>query len=400
MKINGLETMHVDGGYQKLSYLKVTTDAGIVGWSEFSRSETVEPIIRSLTGQLVGSDPTNVSALDALFQAINRRGPGGIMPRAAGAVMNACLDIKGKAAGLPVYELFGGAVRDEIPLYHSHLGLFRANYAHLYDGKVIDRPSVRSLDDLQAAVREAATDGYQAIKSNIIHFDKADRVTRVRGLAKTVRRGQPDLNVSPALIGKFVDQLAAMREAAPDLEIMFDLNYYFRPEGFRRFARAAEPFSLGWLECDLPDPNALASVRTATATPIGSYEQLMGARALRPFLEADGADVAIIDPQWNGVFEAVKMARLAEVHDVNVAAHCSGGPLGARISAHFCAVIPNLRIMEHEGDAVPWVDALLTQPNRVERGSFILPEGPGWGADIDEAVLRAHPPAGGATDVR
>lgn len=391
MKITGLATMHVDGGYQNFSYLKLTTDEGLVGWSEFSRPETVEPIIHSLEKQLIGSDPTNVAALDALFQAINRRGPGGIMPRAAGAVMNACLDIKGKAAGLPVYELFGGALRDTIPLYHSHLGLFRAHSPHLYDGAVIDRPAVRSLADLQDAVREAAAEGYRGIKSNLIHFDKAGRVSRIRGLAKTVRRGQPDLNASPALIGKFAEQLAAMREAGPELEIMFDLNYYFRPEGFRRFARAAEPFDLGWLECDLPDAAGLASVRQVTSTPIGSLEQIMGARGMRPFLDLQSVDVAIIDPQWNGVFEAIKMARLAELYDVNVAAHCSGGPLGARIAAHYCAVIPNLRIMEHEGDAVPWADKLLTHPNRVECGEFHLPTGPGWGADIDEAVLRAHP---------
>jgi galactonate dehydratase len=112
---------------------------------------------------------------------------------------------------------------------------------------------------------------------------------------------------------------------------------------------------------------------------------------MRAFLDLQAVDVAIIDPQWNGLFEAVKMARLAELYDVNVAAHCSGGPLGARIAAHYCAVIPNLRIMEHEGDSVPWADALLTVPNRVERGEFQLPTGLGWGADIDEEVLRAHP---------
>lgn len=72
-----------------------------------------------------------------------------------------------------------------------------------------------------------------------------------------------------------------------------------------------------------------------TTTPIGSLEQIMGARGMRAFLDAQAVDVAIIDPQWNGLFEAVKMARLA---------------------AHYCAVIPNLRIMEHEGDAVPWAD--------------------------------------------
>jgi L-alanine-DL-glutamate epimerase-like enolase superfamily enzyme len=391
MKITNIETLHVDGGHQTFSYLKVTTDAGLVGWAEFSRAETVDAVIHSLRGQLIGSDPTNISSLDALFGAISRRGPGGIFPRAAGAVINACLDIKGKEAGLPVYELLGGAIRDSIPVYWSHLGLFRAHYAHLYDGKVIDRPAVRSLDDLQDQVREAKAAGYSAFKSNMIRFDAQRRTTGVRGLSQPLRSSMPELNASAALIGAFADQLAALREAGPDMEIMFDLNYYYRPEGFRRFARAAEPYALGWLEVDLPEAAGLASVRQATTTPIGSLEQILGARGLRPFFDLHAVDVAIVDPQWNGVFEAVKMARLAETYDVNVAAHCSGGPLGARIAAHFCAAIPNLRIMEHEAEHVPWIDALLTRPNVVVDGRFQLPEGPGWGADIDEAIIRAHP---------
>ena len=89
MKITGIGTLHVDGGTGTLSYLKVSTDAGLIGWSEFARAETVDPIIHSLKNQLIGSDPTNISALDAMFAGILRRGSGGIMPRAAGAVINA-----------------------------------------------------------------------------------------------------------------------------------------------------------------------------------------------------------------------------------------------------------------------------------------------------------------------
>ena len=223
MKIVGLDIFHVDGGHSTISYPKLLTDAGLVGWSEFSRAETVEPIIRSLKDQLVGADPTNISSLDAMFAPILRRGPGGIMPRAAGAVLNACLDIKGKAAGLPVYELLGGAIRDRIPVYWSHVGLFRANHAHLYDGKIIDKPAVRSLDDLQDAVREARDAGYRSIKSNIIRFGGKGRGGHLQGLSQALRPGVPELNVTAETIGLFTDQLAAMREAGPELEILFDL---------------------------------------------------------------------------------------------------------------------------------------------------------------------------------
>ena len=76
---------------------------------------------------------------------------GGLQSNAAGAIINACLDIKGKALGVPVYELLGGAVRERIPVYWSRCGVVRARCAELFGGNVIDKPPVRSLADLTAA---------------------------------------------------------------------------------------------------------------------------------------------------------------------------------------------------------------------------------------------------------
>lgn len=80
-----------------------------------------------------------------------------------------------------------------------------------------------------------------------------------------------------------------------------------------------------------------------------------------------------------------------EAHEVNVASHNSSGPLSHVISAHFCAVVPNFQIMEFDVDAVPWRGELLTQPLAIDDGQFVLPTGPGWGCDVNEAVARAHP---------
>ena len=91
---------------------------------------------------------------------------------AAGAILNACLDIKGKALGIPVHELIGGAVRDRIPVYWSRCGVVRARWAALFGGKVIDNWPVRTVADLKAAGREAAERGFTAIKTNILLFDE------------------------------------------------------------------------------------------------------------------------------------------------------------------------------------------------------------------------------------
>jgi L-alanine-DL-glutamate epimerase-like enolase superfamily enzyme len=156
-------------------------------------------------------------------------------------------------------------------------------------------------------------------------------------------------------------------------------------------AKKLEPFELMWLEMDLYEPAALGLIRQSTTTPIGSLETILGRRALKPYLDHHGVDVAIIDPQYNGVPEALRMAAMADAYEVNVASHNFSGPLSAVISAHFASVVPNFRIMELDVDEVPWKPKLLTNPPTIADGTFRPPAGPGWGTDIDEAVLRAHP---------
>jgi len=105
-------------------------------------------------------------------------------------------------------------------------------------------------------------------------------------------------------------------------------------------------------------------------------------------------DVAIVDVPWNGIMESMKIAAMADTYEVNVAPHNFNGHLGSLMSAHFCASIPNFRIMEIDIDDVPWKGELVTPAPAVVDGELVLPAGPGWGAEVNEAVVRAHPPAG------
>jgi galactonate dehydratase len=103
-------------------------------------------------------------------------------------------------------------------------------------------------------------------------------------------------------------------------------------------------------------------------------------------------DVAIIDVIWNGYMESLKIAAMADVYEVNVAPHNFYGHLSSVISAHFCAAVPNFRIMETDIDSVPWRDELVDRPPTIENGEFVLPSGPGWGVEVNEAAVRARPP--------
>jgi len=203
----------------------------------------------------------------------------------------------------------------------------------------------------------------------------------------------PELNPDPAVLGAIADGLAALRQGAgPETGILLDLNFNFRTEGHVKVARAVEPFDLFWLEIDIYDPDGLRLIRDRAAMPIASCESLFGRRQFRPFFEARAMDVAIVDVPWNGIVESLKIGHMADAYEINCAPHNFYGHLSTLMSAHFCAALPNFRVMEIDIDDVPWKDDLVTHVPKIENGELVLPTRPGWGADVNEEAVRAHPP--------
>jgi galactonate dehydratase len=308
--------------------------------------------------------------------------------QAIGAIENALLDVKARALGIPVYELLGGPVRDRIRVYWSHCGTYRVNH-----WEVMGLPPVRTLDDIVALGKEVVARGYSALKTNVLLLDDDPRGPRghVPGFARG--DGFPELNPERYAVDAIRDQLGAFREGAgKGMEILVDLNFNYKTEGFLKLARAMEPFDLFWVEIDTRDPKALHYIRSRTTIPVASCECLFGRQDYRPYFEAQAMDVAIIDAPWNGVAESVKIAHMADTYEVNIAPHNFYSHLATMMSATLAAVVPNLRIMELDPDYVSWQDDFVTVKPVVKDGYLELPTGPGWGTEIDEAAVRAHPP--------
>lgn len=389
MRVDRIETLHCDGGWRVFSFLKVTTDAGLIGWSEYNEcygSRGLTEVISGLADLVIGTDPRRVTSLSGMLQARTRQVRGGIAQQATGAIENALLDIKAKDLKVSVCDLFGGRIRDKLPLYWSHCGSYRTTHADL-----IGAPPLRCLEDVRSLGHEVASKGFTALKTNVIDFQQPEPRMVMPGFAWS--KGYPELNISRAALDLMTAQLAALRDGAgPEMAIMLDLNYNFKTEGFLRAARELGAFDLTWLELDISDPAALARLSNAAPMPIASGESLFGTRQYRPFLEHGAIDVAIIDVIWNGFREALGMAAMADAYELNVAPHNFFGPLATLISASFSAAIPNFRIMEMDIDDVPWRDQLVTRPPVVQDGQLLVADAPGWGADIDEDVVRAHPP--------
>ncbi|HEX7969225.1 MAG TPA: mandelate racemase/muconate lactonizing enzyme family protein [Stellaceae bacterium] len=390
MRIARIDDLHCDAGWRVFSFLKITTDDGIVGWSEYNESygsKGLTAVIRALGEGLIGQDPRPFERITATLYAITRQAPGGMNQQAIAAIENALIDIKARSLGVPVYALFGGPVRERLPLYWSHCGSYRLEHAEAMGVKPL-----RSLDDLAELGAEVARRGFRALKTNIFLFDEMPPRLYMPGFARSAA-GHPELNADRRTLTAIADELKALREGAgPGTGLHLDLNFNFKTEGYVKAARVAEPFDLAWLEIDSYDPRALAFIRNAARIPIASCESLFGRRQYRPFLEAGAVDVAIVDVPWNGLGESLKVAAMADAYEVNVAPHNFYGHLSTLMSAHLCAAVPNFRIMEIDIDDVPWKDEIVTKPPVIEHGELVVPTVPGWGADIDEKVVRAHPP--------
>lgn len=393
MKIVKIEDLHADAGWRTLSFLKVVTDEGIVGWSEFNETlwnPGLTQVVRQLAPQMLGEDPRQIGRIATTLWACTRMVPGGMMQQAIAAIENACLDIKAKALGVPVYALGNGPYRDRIPLYWSHCGTFRVRDAKFFE-TVLGTPPLRTLDDFVALGRDAVERGWKAVKTNPIVFGENGPHWPNSGFA---RQGL-DLanNCDAAVVDAVADQMAALRQGlGAQAGLMLDLNFSMKPEGFIQCARAVEPHRLTWLEMDLHDAQGLAQVRRHSRTPVASLEAIYNRRGYRPFFERDAVDFAIIDVVWNGFSESVRVAELAESFEINVAPHNFYGHLASLISAHFCAAVPNVKIMEYESDDVPWKDELFTVAPRIENGELVLSDLPGWGTEVNEEAVRAHPP--------
>ena len=387
MKITNIETFIVDAGWRPWIFVRVDTDEGISGWGECSDGRSpygVTGTVRDLTPLLIGKDPR---AYEMRFWDMlrgTRQSPGGIAAKAIAGVELALIDIKARALGISVVELFGGPTREQVRVYWSHCGTSRARH---YD--LLNTPPLRTMDDIAALGREVVARGYTALKTNIV----------VPGNPASVyfggfggEPGTTDGVVTRQILRHIETLIGTFRDAVgPDVDINLDLNFNFKPESCMRIAQVLEQFDLLWLEIDMYEPDAIRQIKDATRTKICTGENLFYMREFIPYFQARSADVFMIDVPWNGFAQSKKVGDLAEAYQLNVAPHNYYSHLSTCISASLCAVLPNVRIMEIDVDDVPWREDMVTNVPHIENGYLTIPSGPGWGIEMVEEVLRAHP---------
>src|SRR5919109_969295 len=267
MKVAQLDTLYCDAGWRPWIFLKATTDDGAVGWAEITDSHGsphgLSGIVDDLAPLVVGRDPRAVERIVwDLFRA-TRQSPGGVIQKAIGGIENALLDLKGKALGVPVYELFGGPTRDSVETYWSHCGTTRAR---AWD--VTSTPKLASYDDVASLGREVVERGFKAFKTNIV-VPGDDPQVLMPGFQGDGLDRNPSSELEDAL-QRLLDAFAAGTNGGA--EPIVDLNFNLTTEGVLRVSRALADRRLLWLEVDSLDPGSLALIRSNTSIPICSGE--------------------------------------------------------------------------------------------------------------------------------
>jgi galactonate dehydratase len=373
VKITKIETLRLQRGVTvhagpiQWLWVLIHTDTGLSGLGEtYPHPAAEEAVVHSsLAPRLLGQDPSRIDRLWAsMFDAISYSGWAGAEMRAISAIDMALWDLAGKAAGLPVYQLLGGASRDRIRTYNTC-------YDHL---SFLTEPV-----ELAASL---LAEGISAMK--IWPLDPVAKETGGHSIsAEQLRRGLEPLRL-------------IKKELGDRMDVAMEFHGYWNLPCAIRIARACEEYEPMWLEEMLPQDNLAAYRELASATrlPLTISERLMTRWQYRELLGNQAARTVMPDISWvGGISEARKIANMAETWYLPVAPHNCGGPVLHAASLHLAANLTNLQIVEsvrrHYADEYRELVGPLPAP---QEGHFALPAGPGLGISLNPALF-ARPDA-------
>jgi galactonate dehydratase len=375
MKITNTKTFLVEGIKYNWTLFKIETDSGLHGWGEATNwpgSPLIEAACKHVGDFIAGQDANRLDYLwTKVYRDMNWLGQAGPLLSAISAMDIALWDIKGKAAGMPVYDLLGGLYRKKVQLY--------ANYWFTGGG--------HSPEDYARQAKETVAKGFTALK-----FDPFAHVNYWYGEDLSDNNGLTEKQKQLAL-----DVVAAVAKAAgPEVAIAIETHAFLNgPTAVEMAHRLAKlGFNCMWYEEPaLPEfPDSIADIRSRITLPVCVGERLHSRFMLRAVLEKKAADIVMPDiTRCGGISEMRKMANLAETYNVPIAPHNPNGPISTIASAHTMATVPNFFRQEFMVNDVPWRDGCLSHPLPVSNGFFEMPDRPGLGFDIDESVLLAHP---------
>ena len=361
MKITGLKTFVANVSRTNFVFVKLYTDDGIDGVGEATlewKTLAITAAIEELERVLIGQDPFQT---DRLIETLHRDSywrTGAVFRTALGAIDAALLDIKGKALGVPVFELLGGKQRDRIACYANHW-FFGANTPETYGVKA----------------RQAVAMGYKALKWDPF--------------------GDADLEMSPRQRRETIDIVAAVRDAVgPDVDLMLDVHGRLNVPTAIAMCRELAPYNLRWIEEPTPPESidALVDVRRASPVPIAAGERWFEPAKFLEAITKHAVDVLQPDVSHaGGLSEVKRIAHMAHIEYIPVAPHNPVGPVMNAMTLHTAVAIPNFSIFETVSIDVPWRAELVRETLVFEGGALLAPTAPGLGVELIEEACAKFP---------
>jgi galactonate dehydratase len=389
LKVTALETIQL-AEFANLVWVRVHTDQGLVGLGEtfFGANAVAAYVHETLAPYLIGKDPLQIDLHSRRLNGYVGFNSTGAEARGNSAVDLALWDLFGKATGLPVYQLLGGASRDRIRIYHTcaGYGYIRARPVQAVDNWGL--PTERSdgpYEDLDAFMHRADELARDLLEQGITGmkiwpFDPYAEASGGHGIAAA------DLRTA-------LEPFRKIRQAVGDaMDIMVELHSLWDAPTATKIMAALEEFKPAWFEdpIKMDDLATLALLARTTRVPITASEALGTRWSFRELLERHAAGIVMLDVSWcGGLSEARNIAAMAEAYQLPVAPHDCTGPVVLMASVHLSMHATNALIQETvRAFYTGWYTELVTNLPRIEQGYVYLPEGDGLGTELVAGLER------------
>lgn len=395
MKMTRIETIRLEG-FPNILWVHVHTDEGVVGLGEtFYGVAAVEAYLHETAAPyLIGKDPLQIDKhARALYGYVGYRSSGAEM-RGNSAIDIALWDIFGKVTNQPLYQLLGGASRDQIRIYNTCAGY-----------RYTRRQPRQSVDNWGMPSAEAAAEGpFEDLDAFLHRADELALSLREAGITgmkiwpfdpyAEASNGQ---DISTRDLNRALEPFRKIRAAVgDDMDIMVEFHSLWNLPTARRIAAALEEFKPYWYEDPLKADNidALAAFAASTRIPVTLSETLATRWSFREVFERGAAGVVMPDISWcGGISEAKKIGTMAEAYQLPVAPHDCTGPVVLAVSTHLSINLPNALIQETvRAYYTGWYRELVTELPPIENGMIRPLTGPGIGTELAPG-LAARPDA-------
>lgn len=361
MKVTRITTSICHAYRTNWVFLKVHTDSGLYGVGEATlemREKTVEAAIIELERYLVGRDPHDVEAFihDAYRDSYWRGGA--VLMSALSGVEMALWDIKGKDLGVPIYQLLGGKVRDQIPCYAN--GWFAG---------------AKNPEEFAEKAKIAVGSGFTALKWDPF--------------------GSEYMMITPKAFHEAMTCVEAVHAAVKGkADLLIEGHGRFNVPAAIRIANALAEFDVLWFEEPIPPDHreGMAEVRKKSKVPIAAGERLYHRNDFNEFLRYGCADFWQPDVSHaGGIGELKKIATMAETHYIPICPHNPSGPIANAATLQLAACTPNFFLLETMVSDVPYRSEICNEEVFFERGYMKIPTKPGLGIDYYEAKIKKYP---------